>query len=482
MSGTRWNSPAKVIAAGAVFMLLAACGPAVSGSGLPTAATSSSTTSASTTSSAVSTTSDAPVAAAATIALTVTPDPSGTTVVAAVSTSTGLAAAGTVSFTLDGVALGSAPVASGQAGVVIPAGPPVGDHTVAADFTADDPALITAAAATTTFSAAKAGSSIAASAGKDSIRYGDQETFEVAVQAPTAAAGTDLTGHVVILDGSEVIAEGDTDAAGTASLSVYNRANPGPKTYTASWSGTAAVDASTAEFVVQTTQTNADISIDWPDGLLPGSDATITVDIIGTPDSPTGNVVITYDGNQIANGAVDANGKISGTVTAVAAGDHAVAVNYAGDERFEANTGAATLSVKEPVVNPNAAGAAAAQAANPCPAAASACIDLANEQAWLQSGGQITYGPVPITSGAAGSRTRTGMFSVFWRDKNHKSSLFNNAPMPNSVFFDGDIAFHQGSLYDQSNGCIHLSWDASETFFNTLSVGDNVYAWGAPPY
>ena len=134
------------------------------------------------------------------------------------------------------------------------------------------------------------------------------------------------------------------------------------------------------------------------------------------------------------------------------------------------------------MANPNAAGAAAAQASNPCPATASACIDLANEQAWLQSGGQITYGPVPITSGAAGSRTRTGMFSVFWRDKNHKSSLFNNAPMPNSVFFDGDIAFHQGSLYDQSNGCIHLSWDASETFFDTLSVGDAVYVWGAPPY
>ena len=134
------------------------------------------------------------------------------------------------------------------------------------------------------------------------------------------------------------------------------------------------------------------------------------------------------------------------------------------------------------MTNPNAAGAAAAQAGNPCPATASACIDLANEQAWLQSGGQITYGPVPITSGAAGSRTRTGTFSVFWLDKNHKSSLFNNAPMPNSVFFDGDIAFHQGSLYDQSNGCIHLSWDASETFFNTLSVGEKVYVWGAPPY
>ena len=46
----------------------------------------------------------------------------------------------------------------------------------------------------------------------------------------------------------------------------------------------------------------------------------------------------------------------------------------------------------------------------------------------------------------------------------------------------GDIAFHQGSLSNQSNGCVHLSWDASETFFDTLAVGDAVYVWGAAPY
>ena len=449
----------------------------------PAAAVQTSTPSPSSAPSSTSAASSAAaVAATATVALSVVPDPAGTTATASVSASGGTSAAGTVTFAVDGTALGAVPVASGQASVVIPAGLPVGDHTVTADFVPDNPALLTSAGATATFSAAKAGSSITASAGKDSIRYGDQETFEIAVQASGAPAGTDLTGHVTVLDGTEIVAEGDTDSAGTASLSVYNRANPGPKTYVASWSGTAAVDASTAEFVVQTTQTDADISIGWTEGLLPGSDATITVDVVGTPDSPTGTVTVTYDGNQIANGPVDANGKISGTVSAITAGDHAIAVGYAGDVRFEATNSAATLTVKEPVANPNAAGAAAAQAGNPCPAAASACVDLSNDQAWLQSGGQITYGPVPITSGAAGSRTNAGMFSVFWRDKNHKSSIFNNAPMPNSVFFDGGIAFHQGSLSDQSNGCVHLSWDASETFFDTLSVGDAVYVWGAAPY
>ena len=335
---------------------------------------------------------------------------------------------------------------------------------------------------TTTAPPAPVASSVVAGLGKDSIRYGDQGAFQISVHAPTAAAGTDMTGHVTVLDGTTVVAEGDTDTGGNTSLGFYNTADPGSKTYTVSYAGTAAVAPSTGELTVGTTQTNVDIAISWTENLKLGDTATITADVIGSPQTPTGTATISYDGAQIAAGPVDANGKITGTAAAVPAGDHSIQVSYAGDVRFQPSNNSATLTVKEPIVNPAGDAAAATQANNPCPAAASACVDLANTQAWLQSGGQITYGPVPITSGAAGSRTRTGMFSVFWLDKNHKSSLFNNAPMPNSVFFDGDIAFHQGSLYDQSNGCIHLSWDASGTFFDTLSVGDSVYVWGAPPY
>jgi hypothetical protein len=370
-------------------------------------------------------------------------------------------------------------VTANQATAAIPPGLPIGEHTVTASYTSDNASVVGNAEAATTFNAAKAGSSVTASV-DPTIRYGDQETVTIVVTG--AVPGLDVSGEVTVHDETSALVGGAVDSSGQTTLSFLNRADPGSKTYTVSYSGNDAVDASASQFPVQTTQTNADIVIDWADGPLPGADVAITADVVGTPDSPTGVATITYDGAQIGNGQVDANGKITGTASAVVAGDHQIKVSYAGDVRFEPNTATATLTVKEPVANPNQAGAAAVQASNPCPAAASACIDLSNEQAWLQSGGQITYGPVPITSGAAGSRTRTGMFSVFWRDKNHKSSLFNNAPMPNSVFFDGDIAFHQGSLSDQSNGCIHLSWNASETFFDTLSVGDGVYVWGAAPY
>ncbi|MFN2535043.1 MAG: L,D-transpeptidase family protein, partial [Pseudonocardiaceae bacterium] len=58
---------------------------------------------------------------------------------------------------------------------------------------------------------------------------------------------------------------------------------------------------------------------------------------------------------------------------------------------------------------------------------------------------------------------------------NHRSSIFNNAPMPYSVFFTSSgIAFHEGSLRSPSAGCIHLSRSAAQTFFNTLKVGQVV--------
>jgi lipoprotein-anchoring transpeptidase ErfK/SrfK len=42
------------------------------------------------------------------------------------------------------------------------------------------------------------------------------------------------------------------------------------------------------------------------------------------------------------------------------------------------------------------------------------------------------------------------------------------------VFFNGGIAFHEGSLSQLSHGCIHLSPAAAETYYNALAVGDTV--------
>ncbi|WP_433800054.1 L,D-transpeptidase [Actinomycetospora sp. CA-084318] len=102
-----------------------------------------------------------------------------------------------------------------------------------------------------------------------------------------------------------------------------------------------------------------------------------------------------------------------------------------------------------------------------------ACVSLSAKRAWLVQDGKVVRS-APITSGRPGERTPTGTFHVTWKDADHRSSQFNDAPMPWSVFFNGGIAFHTGSLSRQSAGCIHLSDAVARQFFRTLAVGDTV--------
>lgn len=111
----------------------------------------------------------------------------------------------------------------------------------------------------------------------------------------------------------------------------------------------------------------------------------------------------------------------------------------------------------------------------PCQPSAKACVDLSSKQAWLQKDGTGYYGPVPLTSGKAGAETPTGVFQVQWKDADHRSGEFDNAPMPNAVFFTNTgVAFHEGSLQQESNGCLHLSTTAAKRFFDELNKGDEV--------
>jgi lipoprotein-anchoring transpeptidase ErfK/SrfK len=109
----------------------------------------------------------------------------------------------------------------------------------------------------------------------------------------------------------------------------------------------------------------------------------------------------------------------------------------------------------------------------PCTGAADACVDLSANKTWLLSDGQIVFGPVSITSGRSGFETPPGTFKVGWKNKDHVSSIYD-APMPYSVFFNGGIAFHEGSLSEKSHGCIHLDPGAAKKYFGELSVGDTV--------
>ena len=82
----------------------------------------------------------------------------------------------------------------------------------------------------------------------------------------------------------------------------------------------------------------------------------------------------------------------------------------------------------------------------------------------------VEYGPVPTMHGREGQETPVGTFKVAWKDADHHSSIYGDN-MPNSVFFAaGGVAFHEGSLTDESHGCVHLSPEAAKVFFDSLPV------------
>ncbi|MFI1258565.1 L,D-transpeptidase family protein [Streptomyces netropsis] len=129
--------------------------------------------------------------------------------------------------------------------------------------------------------------------------------------------------------------------------------------------------------------------------------------------------------------------------------------------------------------NPNAAGT--------CPASARkvACVDLGRQLMWVQHGARVLFGPTAVRTGRAGQVTRTGWHKVYWKHKDHVSTLYDNAPMPYAQFFSGGQAFHghPGNLFDGggSAGCVNLTVADARRLWNVLAVGDGVYAWGRKP-
>jgi hypothetical protein len=112
-----------------------------------------------------------------------------------------------------------------------------------------------------------------------------------------------------------------------------------------------------------------------------------------------------------------------------------------------------------------------------CPATATACVDLTRHITWLQSGRQVTFGPVQAEPGPPGSRHATprGTFQVSWKaGPNYVSNIYNE-PMPWAVFFaPGGIAFHGGSLTNPSHGCVHLTTANAHYYNEHLPIGAEV--------
>jgi lipoprotein-anchoring transpeptidase ErfK/SrfK len=66
-----------------------------------------------------------------------------------------------------------------------------------------------------------------------------------------------------------------------------------------------------------------------------------------------------------------------------------------------------------------------------------------------------------VSTAVRGYRTPAGTYKPYWLDKHHYSSIYDNAPMPYSIFFHGGYAIHGTTELSMlgrpaSHGCVRL--------------------------
>jgi hypothetical protein len=103
-------------------------------------------------------------------------------------------------------------------------------------------------------------------------------------------------------------------------------------------------------------------------------------------------------------------------------------------------------------------------------------ISLPEQQAYVYRNG-VLIGRTAISSGRAGHRTPTGVFTVLEKQRRHFSNIYKGAPMPfmERLTWSG-IALHGGKLpgYPDSHGCIRLPKEFSQLLFGVTRVGTTV--------
>ncbi|WP_076070311.1 L,D-transpeptidase [Sphingomonas montana] len=103
-------------------------------------------------------------------------------------------------------------------------------------------------------------------------------------------------------------------------------------------------------------------------------------------------------------------------------------------------------------------------------------VDLSRQRATVYRNG-IRIGVTTVSSGKPGHATPTGVFTILQKDANHRSSKYNDAPMPfqQRLTWDG-VALHAGGLpgYPESHGCVHLPYGFSRALFGVTTLGATV--------
>ncbi len=99
------------------------------------------------------------------------------------------------------------------------------------------------------------------------------------------------------------------------------------------------------------------------------------------------------------------------------------------------------------------------------PAAASAAslvarVSISNQTMTVLHRGRVIH-QWQVSTARRGKVTPTGAWTAKWLSRNHRSSRYNNAPMPYAIFYNGNYAVHGTDQVSRlgspaSAGCIRL--------------------------
>jgi len=107
-------------------------------------------------------------------------------------------------------------------------------------------------------------------------------------------------------------------------------------------------------------------------------------------------------------------------------------------------------------------------------------VSLPEQRVYVYRNG-IRIAVSTCSTGKPGHETPSGVFVVLQKDKHHRSSTYDDAPMPNMnrLTWSG-IALHAGNLpgYPASHGCVRLPMDFSERLFEVTHLGTPVIISG----
>lgn len=99
-------------------------------------------------------------------------------------------------------------------------------------------------------------------------------------------------------------------------------------------------------------------------------------------------------------------------------------------------------------------------------------VSISNQVMHVYHHGQLLY-EWPVSTARQGKVTPTGTWRPQVLSRNHRSSRYNNAPMPFAVFYSGHYAIHGTNEVNRlgrpaSAGCVRLLTENARMFFEMV--------------